>query len=137
MTRHQSSRQGSVLVCVIACMIVVTAIAATSIQATLRTRRETKVELQVMQAELLCQAGISRARTQLESNSDYDGERWAPSMDAGERQRATIDITVSHTSESGREVLVNASLNSNDSLLPTIRRSYRFEIKNLQNRANN
>lgn len=127
--RRKPNRQGSVLVCIIACMIVVTAIAAASIQATLRARRETKIDLQVVQVELLCQAGILRARTQADSNKDYRGEQWKPSL-ADEKHQATIDIVVSQKDERTKAVNVNASLKSEDSLLPTVRRSYQFEIKN-------
>ncbi len=104
--RTQSrSRRGAVLVCVVACLAVVTTIVATSIQFTLRMRSEARLQRQRLQAEYLCEAGVMRAVKRLKDDSSYQGETWSPNIEPSRYHRGTIVIG-RETAPEGREYRV-------------------------------
>jgi hypothetical protein len=54
------SRSGAVLIAVLTCVLIVVALLGGAIKSTLTARRQSKLELQMQQAELLLQAGLDR-----------------------------------------------------------------------------
>ena len=69
-------RRGAVLICVLACMLIATSIAATSLYSSLRMRREAKSSFHEQQTEWLLRAGVERARANIEKDPNYLGEQW-------------------------------------------------------------
>jgi len=115
-------RQASIVVCVLACMLVATALVVSATKAALQTRREVRTQHQLRQVELVLEAGIQRAARQLQDNTDYRGEIWKPSP------AATSDLAQVKIEVSSDEVHVVASVPAG--LPVTIQRSYSFPIKN-------
>lgn len=113
-----ASRQGAVLVCVIACLAVSTVLIALSVQAALRSRREVRLQLQLRQTELLCEAGVMRAALKLRDDSAYSGEVWTPAMKFENYHTAAIKIDIQPQTDSATEnqnavqVTVTAKLDS-------------------------
>ena len=70
-----SSRSGTVLICVLACMLVAISLCVASLQASLRMRKEARTYRQIVQAEWLLDAGVRLAQQKLMSVRDYSGEQ--------------------------------------------------------------
>src|SRR5690606_28004225 len=101
-------RSATVLVCVLACLVVVTGITAAMIKSALTARKTVRQERARAQVTFLLEAGIGRAVAQLARDADYQGESWqlpADVLDGSDAAR--VDITVSETNES-RSVAVIA-----------------------------
>lgn len=92
--KRTSNRSGAVLVLALVFTSVAAMILATSLQHALRVYRSTKIELRKPQVNLLIDAGIARAVSQLENDSNYPGETWDVSSAFDERTTSTIQITV-------------------------------------------
>lgn len=88
------SRKGAILLVALAAMVIVTALAASAASATLRTRQSRKTERDRIQLNLLCDAGVMRARGQWSRSQDYRGETWldAPSPIGQDHWRVTIAV---------------------------------------------
>jgi type II secretory pathway pseudopilin PulG len=91
---NQETRVGAVLVCVIACLAVTSVLAALTVQSSLRGRREARLQLQLRQTELLCEAGVMRAVKRLQSSSGYAGEQWQPELNLENYHDVIVDIQV-------------------------------------------
>ena len=77
--RHRH-RCGAVLIVTLVCLVIVMALVGTMLVGAMRKGRQMKVERDLVQCELLLQAGIDRAAGKLAASpADYEGE--------------TIDIT--------------------------------------------
>ncbi len=137
MKHHRSERQGVVLVCVIACLAVATAIVGYTVQASLRMRRESRMQLQLRQAELLCEAGVRRAVAKLAADRQFAGEQWLPDLDAKREREAVVSIIVAREPASDvPQVTVTARLTA-DSIpstepqdLHAVQRTYQFAFTN-------
>lgn len=97
--RHRQTRvarrSGTLMVCVLVCMLVVGSLVALLAKDALSARRETKLRFQAMQTERLLDAGILRATKQSKTDPDYAGETWTPELElAGQPAGATVTITV-------------------------------------------
>ena len=120
MKRHaREAREGVVLVCVIACLVVASALVALAVQSSLRGRREARLQLQLRQTELLCEAGVLRAAKQLETSDLYTGEQWLPELDLENYHDAAVAIEVTEVDQgnlpsraSAKNVVVIAKLDS-------------------------
>jgi hypothetical protein len=69
-------RTGTVLLCVLAALSVVTALSAAAIGQTLRNRAERRSERDRVQLEFLCDAGWKRALREWNRDPEYAGEEW-------------------------------------------------------------
>jgi hypothetical protein len=147
MKRQKSkAREGLVLVCVIACLAVTSALVGLAVQSSLRGRREARLQLQLRQTELLCEAGVLRATTRLKESENYAGERWHPELDVENYHDAVVDIEVMDTDQgtsqsraSAKEVTVIAKLDSSLDQDGPMQRTHNFtvQIKSLANSPEN
>ncbi|MFM2219364.1 MAG: hypothetical protein RL240_3682 [Planctomycetota bacterium] len=74
--RVGSKRQGWVLVVALVAVSVFVAMSSTSIRWILRSRQSIKTERDVLQLQLLCDAGEMRAKSAFEIDAEYRGEEW-------------------------------------------------------------
>jgi hypothetical protein len=74
--RFGSKRQGWVLVVALVAVSVFVAMSSTSIRWILRSRQSIKTERDVLQLQLLCDAGVMRAKSAFEIDAEYRGEEW-------------------------------------------------------------
>ena len=79
MNRRRTRRTGYLLVAVLACLSLVMALTIAAVQTALRMRREVRKQHIVSQANLLCEAGLSRA-SHRRQDPEYAGETWSPSL---------------------------------------------------------
>lgn len=111
MNTDHASRRGTVVVCVLACMLVAASLAAATTHAALRWRRSIRIDHQMRQTELLLDAGILRAAKQLRANPDYQGETWRLSVDSIGFESTAVEIRVNPDDDpQGRRVDVVASI---------------------------
>lgn len=77
--RH-ADRTGTVVIVVLACLVVTSALVVTTVQSALRGRLEARNARQLRQTELLCEAGVMRSVQRLGQSADYTGETWKPKL---------------------------------------------------------
>jgi hypothetical protein len=87
-------RRGTLVVCVVVCLLVATSLAAATTHAALRWRRSLRMEHQMRQTEFLLDAGILRAASQLRRFSDYRGETWRPRSSTVGFESPVVEIRV-------------------------------------------
>jgi type II secretory pathway pseudopilin PulG len=90
----RAGRSGVVLICVIACLAVASVLVALAVQSSLRSRREARLQLQLRQTELLCEAGVMRAAKQVAKAQNYSGEQWRPDLNLENYHDAIVEIVV-------------------------------------------
>ena len=128
--KNSKSRTGTVLICVLACLGVVIALIMSTVQSSLRGRHEVRLQRQLVQTELLCEAGVQRAVKKLTISPDYLGEKWMPKLGIPSFDLALIEIRTKASSDDpktlGVEVVATlaTSTESNDSM----QRSHTFTI---------
>ncbi len=93
------SRSGTVLICVLACLGIVIALVMTTMQSSLRGRREVRMQRQLIQTEFLCEAGVQRAVQQLKRSPEYKGEKWFPKLGSTSFGNAAIEIRIEPSQE--------------------------------------
>lgn len=119
---------------VLVCLLVAGSLAGATTHAAIRWRRSIRLEHQMLQTELLLDAGILRAAKQLRLSDDYTGETWRPSRDSVGFDSPVVQIQVTSGSESEtRNVKVVAELGTPLSEIATTnvshtRRSYTFSV---------
>ena len=96
--RRLSTRRGAVLICVLGCIATILVVGAMAAQFALRARIEARTQRSWLQAQLLAEAGVTRAVQQLKSNSDYTGEAWTPDFQ-GTSQFESASIAIEVRSE--------------------------------------
>ena len=74
--RRSHRRSGMVLIVALVCLLILTSIIGTMLQTSLRSRRQLHSQRDLVQCELLLQAGLNRAAFRLSGESDYEGETW-------------------------------------------------------------
>ena len=123
-----SRNAGSIVICVLGCMVVVTGLIATMTHSALQARRDMRSQHRLRQTELVLEAGVQRATDRLSSDREYMGESWQmteailPSAD-----EVIVEITVSEDNDSQqREVTVIAQLISSSQV--QVKRTYRFRV---------
>lgn len=120
-------RRGTVIVCVLACLVIGSMLAATTMQAALQGRREVRLQRQLRQTELLCEAGVIRAAQQLTQSADYTGEEWRPALDIPAFFDAQVVITVDNIQDSPvLQITVVARLDSSSDNDGPMQRSHTF-----------
>lgn len=105
------NRDGSLLMCTLVCLLVSTSLVGILIHSTIRSRRHSRNIRQLRQTELLLDAGVLRAATRLQADSEYQGEVWEPSIaiDAFSKPKVQIKVTDGEP-PAERTVVVTASL---------------------------
>lgn len=142
-------RTGAVLIAVLACLVVTTAIAALTVRQSLEARRQGRVERQLRQTQYLLDAGIRRAAERLRADASYSGETWQPTaalarfgavlveirITGVDRDEATDEATKADASANDptaaateRQVEVTARLGPGESAAHATQLSYRFPV---------
>src|SRR5690606_608554 len=117
-------RSATVLVCVLACLVVVTGITAAMIKSALSARKAVRQGRACALATVLLESCMGRGGAQLAGYADYQGERCQLRDDVLRgSDAARVDITVSETSEP-RSVEVIAQYPADSPL--GVRRTYTF-----------
>ncbi|MDC0278737.1 hypothetical protein OAL43_00880 [bacterium] len=111
---HRCRRDGTLMICVLVCLSVATAIMSLSTLSAIRARRATLLTRQMRQTELLLDAGILRAAKQLTRSPEYAGEDWNPEDKtlAAYSPIVTIRVNPNLSNSSDLEVSVTAQLDS-------------------------
>jgi len=135
-TRYKTSdRLGTLIVCVIVCLLVSVSIAGATTHAALQWRRSLRMEHQLRQTDLLLDAGILRASKQLRRSKEYQGETWRPDRESIGFESPLVEIQVRSGNDPAiRQVEVVAELgakqNSQSRIrVPTTRRSHQFTVQ--------
>jgi type II secretory pathway component PulK len=129
MNRQQRPRSGTILICVLTCLLIVSGLAVAMVKSALNARKAVRSELQQAQVQFLLEAGIQRAVDKLGSGSAYDGEIWEfPAAALKNSAPARVEIAVMTSDDSSPTVSVIAQLPADSPL--SIRRSYTFTFSN-------
>ncbi len=126
--QNANQRHATVLICVLACMAVVTALVTSTAQMALQTRKSMRLQHQLRQVEQLLEAGIDRAAQRLANDPEYTGEIWKllPTTFSG-GEEATVTIEVSADGETWPpEVTVVAAMGSAETI--HTQRSHTFPL---------
>lgn len=92
--RNRGSRhRGAILFAALAALVVTSAIAAVAIGVTLRSRQSRRTERDLVQLEMLCDAGMKRAQAQMQRDEAYAGEAWLDmeGLTPGTRMKVAIE----------------------------------------------
>lgn len=131
-TDRLTSRSGALMICVLACLLVSSAIVLASTRTALSTRQQTRLHHQLLQTEWLLEAGVMRAARQVALSDHYDGEIWRPAHALDRFEHPLVEIKVQRDGDK-RRLTVSASLGKadSDSAGPNVsqtRRSHSFEV---------
>lgn len=74
--RLRSGRRGTILVIAMIALLIVTMLGAALLQTAVASLRQVHREQQILQAELLADAGCQRAVALLEESAEYRGDDW-------------------------------------------------------------
>ena len=127
---RRAQRTGTMIICVLACLVIVTALAASMLKSALSGRKAVRQELQLSQTEFLLEAGIQRAVQKFNDDPEYTGEAWQltkeviPNCDS-----AVVEIAVSPaTDDQPAQIEVIAQIPADAP--QSVRRSYTFPLSN-------
>jgi hypothetical protein len=133
---RSTRRQGTLVVCVLVCLLVASTIATAMTQSALRARREIRLGHQMRQTELLLDAGILRAARKIQVSEHYEGEAWRPTTAISRFEGALVEISVQADEQQAGWLRVNvtASLGTTSDgaerkRLPLTRRTHTFRIQ--------
>lgn len=89
-----SRRSGAILIVALVAVAIFTGLAATNIRWVLRHRQTVKSERDLIQVQLLCDAGCDRAAGRLARDAGYVGEVWIDQQDpdTGVMTKVSIEI---------------------------------------------
>ena len=121
-SHRPKARSGIIVLCLLVCLSVVISLLMTSVQTALRSRAEVRNQLRLVQASLLCDAGLQRAMSKLKKDIDYLGETWSPSIEEASLLKTVVTIRVSEK-EFERTIDVVVQLRSSDAASDLIQRS--------------
>lgn len=125
MNTQRDKNCGSVLICVLVCLLIVTGLAASMVKSALQARRFVRQQRQQVQAQFLLEAGIRRAVQKLNADAVFSGETWELDEEIIPGS-AVVEIKVSPDDVKTVEVI--AQLPANSPL--SVRRSYTFAVSN-------
>ncbi|MCO8124229.1 hypothetical protein NHH03_20975 [Stieleria sp. TO1_6] len=104
--RRINRRRGSLMVCVLACLMIVASLVGLLVKDAVAARQETKLRLQLLQTERLLDAGILRSAKQIQRDGEYNGETWQPELSLhGQPVPASVSISIDNT-----QVMVTARI---------------------------
>lgn len=91
---RRTRRSGAILIVALVAVAIFTSLAATNIRSVLRHRQGVKSERDLIQTQLLCDAGCDRAVTQFTEDPSYSGELWLDKQDpsSGVGMKVAIEI---------------------------------------------
>lgn len=117
------------LVCVIVCLSIASALVTATTQSALRLRRQARVERQLRQAEWLLEAGARQAVARIAQSAVYKGEVWLLDQGALPGSRgARIAIEVAKTKpRQPHRIRITAELATDDER--PLRRSDEFIVR--------
>ena len=121
-SHRPKARSGIIVLCLLVCLSVVISLLMTSVQTALRSRAEVRNQLRLVQASLLCDAGLQRAMSKLKKDIDYLGETWSPSIEEASFTKTVVTIRVSEK-EYERTIDAVVQLRSSDAASDLIQRS--------------
>lgn len=98
-TTLRGRRTGAVLIAVLACLVITTAIAALTVRQSLEARRQGRVERQLRQTQYLLDAGIRRAAERLRADASYSGETWEPTAALARFGDVRVEIRITGTDD--------------------------------------
>jgi type II secretory pathway component PulK len=102
-------RSGATLIVALVAVAIFTSLAATNIRSVLRHRQAVKSERNMIQTQLLCEAGCDRAASMFASNREYAGEVWLDLQDPSTGLVTKVDIRMER--KDGKAIaIVQASL---------------------------
>ena len=107
MNRWRKKRSGYMLVAVLACLSLVLALTIAAVQTALRMRREVRKQHFVSQANLLCEAGLTRA-SHRRHDPAYIGETWNPPLPEFPGKQTEVNIVFLERSQARTLVQVTA-----------------------------
>lgn len=108
--RRIHRREGAILLVALAAMVIMTAIAAAAASATLRNRQSRKTERDRTQLNLLCDAGVMRARDQWNRSQDYQGETWIDTPSPIGQDHWKVTITLKSITANNVQVIIQARI---------------------------
>jgi hypothetical protein len=109
-TKSARTRNGTVLICVLACFCAIAGTIAITVDQAMRNRRELRTQRHLLQTEYLCDAGLSRCKRSLAMHSDYKGEVWSPNLVELSSERAVIEIRCEAVDDQSHHCIVIAKL---------------------------
>jgi type II secretory pathway component PulK len=102
-------RSGATLIVALVAVAIFTSLAATNIRSVLRHRQAVKSERNMIQTQLLCEAGCDRVASMFASNREYAGEVWLDQQDPSTGLVTKVDIRMER--KDGKAIaIVQASL---------------------------
>ena len=109
---HRKSRGGALLICVLVCLLVASAMVTATTRSALQARRNVRLQRQMRQTELLLDAGVLRAARQLQLSGEYEGETWRPkdALDRFDNPLVEIRISAGEKKDNSSRVEVIAIL---------------------------
>jgi len=106
---RKPKRSGAILIVALVAVAIFTSLAATNIRSVLRHRQAVKSERNMIQTQLLCEAGCDRAASMFASNREYAGEVWLDLQDPSTGLVTKVDIRMER--KDGKAIaIVQASL---------------------------
>jgi type II secretory pathway component PulK len=89
---RKPKRSGAILIVALVAVAIFTSLAATNIRSVLRHRQAVKSERNMIQTQLLCEAGCDRAASMFAMNREYAGEVWLDQQDPSTGLVTKVDI---------------------------------------------
>ncbi len=124
-------RSGTILICVMTCMLVATTTVAFAVRGALRQRRELRSELQLRQTEWLLDAGVKLAVRRLTESRDYQGETWQPQRLDDQFHAAQVEIKIAAQTDSDRHLVTVTAAIGEVQLGGRTQRSYQFHYPSI------
>lgn len=120
--------RGFSVVAALVCLLIVSSLAGSLLKSAVRARRELHAERDRRQAELLVEAGASRAAARLVADPEFRGDTWdlTPAEVIGDGAGRVITEIVAGDQQAGRELRVTAEYPVGRDL--SIRRSHTFYL---------
>jgi hypothetical protein len=123
------SRRGAVLVCVLVCLLCVSALVANMMRSIIRLQQQLKLEQASRQVELLLDAGRTRAAHQLTTDAAYSGETWHPQPTASGQATNSAAVTIAvEPASDGKSYRIQVTAEYPDVSPHSVRRSQRFVV---------
>ncbi len=121
-------RRGAVLIVSLVCLVIVMALVSTMLVGAMRSSRQLRVERDLVQCELLLQAGLDRAARDLAANpARYSGETLdIPASEIGGSAAGRVTIEVTRMDNELPQVRVQAEYPAGSE--HSIRRSRTFRL---------
>jgi len=122
MRSRKRSRNGAILIVALVAVAIFTSLSVTNIRSILQHRQTVKSERDLIQAQLMCDAGCDRAATRFAADRNYQGEVWIDSQDPA--TGVTMKVTVEVLLKQNRKIAnVQASIEGRSNLPAKIQRS--------------